>query len=169
MRYGGASRHAVRQVSSKVAELDLPVPFDLGAWAGLLERRDPRAILLVPVTIEPGNPSGLWARTAAADYIYYEQQTSPFHQAHIAAYLVAYAAALTWGRDQETKIREGRWTDRKTGKITVSEWIDRWLALQDVGVSTEQHGGVQARARAADLSFGRVRQQQPKDPTPLLG
>ena len=55
-----------------------------------LERRDPRAILLVPVTIEPGNPSGLWARTAAADYIYYEQQTSPFHQARIAAHMVAY-------------------------------------------------------------------------------
>ena len=54
-----------------------------------LERRDPRAIRLVPVTIGPGNPSGLWARTAAADYIYYEQQASPFHQAHIAAHLVA--------------------------------------------------------------------------------
>ena len=45
--------------------------------------------------------------------------------------------ALDWGRDQESKIREGRWTDRKTGKITVDEWTDRWLALQDVGVSTE--------------------------------
>ncbi len=90
MRYGRAARHAVRQISVKVGELDLPVPFDLGTRAGQLERRDPRAIRLVPVTIEPGNPSGLWARTAAADYIYYEQQTSPFHQAHIAAHLVAY-------------------------------------------------------------------------------
>ena len=46
------------------------------------------------------------------------------------------AAALTWGRDQEAKIHEGRWTDRKTGKTTVNEWTDRWLALQDVGAST---------------------------------
>src|SRR6266487_3147731 len=47
-------------------------------------------------------------------------------------------SALDWGRDQEAKIREGRWTDRKTGKITVEEWIDRWLTLQDVAASTEQ-------------------------------
>ena len=42
-------------------------------------------------------------------------------------------AALDWGRDQEARIREGRWTDPDAGKITVSEWIDRWLAMQDVG------------------------------------
>jgi integrase len=46
-------------------------------------------------------------------------------------------AALIWGRDQEARIREGRWTDPSAGKITVSEWIDRWLAIQDVGVSTQ--------------------------------
>ncbi len=46
------------------------------------------------------------------------------------------AAALAWGRDQEAWIREGRWTDPDAGKITVSEWIDRWLAMQDVGIST---------------------------------
>ncbi len=47
------------------------------------------------------------------------------------------AAALAWGRDQETKIREGRWTDRKAGEISVDDWIDQWLPLQDVGISTE--------------------------------
>jgi integrase len=46
------------------------------------------------------------------------------------------AAALAWGRDQEARIREGRWTDPDAGKITVSEWIERWLAMQDVGIST---------------------------------
>ena len=46
------------------------------------------------------------------------------------------AAALTWGRDQEARIREGRWTDPNAGKLTVGEWIDRWLAMQDVGIST---------------------------------
>ena len=46
------------------------------------------------------------------------------------------AAALAWGRDQEARIREGRWTDPDAGKTTVSEWIDRWLAMQDVGIST---------------------------------
>jgi integrase len=49
------------------------------------------------------------------------------------------AAALARGRDQEARIREGRWTDPNAGNITVSEWIDRWLAMQDVGVSTENN------------------------------
>jgi integrase len=49
------------------------------------------------------------------------------------------AAALAWGRDQEARIREGRWTDPNAGKTTVSEWIDRWLAIQDVGISTQDH------------------------------
>jgi hypothetical protein len=46
------------------------------------------------------------------------------------------AAALAWGRDQEAKIREGRWTGPNAGKVTVGEWIERWLAVQDVGIST---------------------------------
>ena len=49
------------------------------------------------------------------------------------------AAALAWGRDQEARIREGRWTDPNAGKTTVGEWIDRWLAIQDVGISTQDN------------------------------
>ena len=45
-------------------------------------------------------------------------------------------AALAWGRDQEAKVRAGTWTDPAAGEITVSEWIDRWKAMQDVGLST---------------------------------
>jgi hypothetical protein len=45
-------------------------------------------------------------------------------------------AALAWGRDQEAKVRAGTWTDPAAGQITVSEWINRWKAMQDVGLST---------------------------------
>ncbi len=45
-------------------------------------------------------------------------------------------AALGWGRDQEAKVRAGTWTDPGAGEITVSEWIDRWKAMHDVGPST---------------------------------
>src|SRR5260370_7227077 len=31
----------------------------------------------------PDAPSGTWLQTADADYLCYEEQTSPFHQAHI--------------------------------------------------------------------------------------
>ncbi|MGH3272904.1 MAG: tyrosine-type recombinase/integrase [Streptosporangiaceae bacterium] len=48
-------------------------------------------------------------------------------------------AALTWGRDQEGDIRQGRWTDAAAGKATVAEWIHRWASLQDVALSTEMN------------------------------
>jgi hypothetical protein len=55
------------------------------------------------------------------------------------------AAALTWGRDQEARIREGRWTDPDAGNTTVGEWIDRWLPLQDVSLSTQDSRGYMLR------------------------
>ena len=48
-------------------------------------------------------------------------------------------ATLAWGRDQEAKVRTGTWTDPTAGDITVSEWIDRWKAIQDVGLSTMEN------------------------------
>jgi hypothetical protein len=48
-----------------------------------LQRYSARAIELRPVVTDSGAPPGFWLRTAAADYLYYESQTSPFHQAHI--------------------------------------------------------------------------------------
>lgn len=50
--------------------------------------------------------------------------------------MAARSAGLSWGRDEEARIREGRWTDPKDSQITVSEWIIRWQRLQDVGPST---------------------------------
>ena len=38
--------------------------------------------------------------------------------------------------DTLARIREGRWTDPNAGRTTVGEWIDRWLRMQDMGVST---------------------------------
>ena len=48
-----------------------------------LQRYCARAIEFWPVVTDSGTPPGLWLRTADADYLYYESQTSPFHQAHI--------------------------------------------------------------------------------------
>jgi hypothetical protein len=37
------------------------------------------------------------------------------------------------------------WTDPGAGAITISEWIDRWQAMQDVGPSTEANRKYQIR------------------------
>jgi hypothetical protein len=44
---------------------------------------------------------------------------------------------LTWGRDQEADIRQGRWTDSTASRVTTADWIDRWTTMQDVALSTE--------------------------------
>ncbi len=63
-------------------------------------------IRLVPAALEPTGQAGLFARTAAADYIYYERHSSPFHQAHIVASL---AAHIVMGGDGEVYRSTSAW------------------------------------------------------------
>jgi hypothetical protein len=73
-----------------VRELDIPVPFDVGQFAARLERQRRRPIRLIPFTSAPGMPCGLWVSTAEADYVYYEQGTTPFHISCIALHEIAH-------------------------------------------------------------------------------
>jgi hypothetical protein len=68
---------------SMIRELAIPAPFELSAFGACIERRTRRVAELVPTVMEAGAPSGAWLRTARADYLFYEERTSPFHQAHI--------------------------------------------------------------------------------------
>ena len=45
---------------------------------------------MISTAMPPGAPSGVWIRTGSTDYLYYEEQTSAFHQAHIVASLAAH-------------------------------------------------------------------------------
>ena len=56
-------------------------------------------------------------------------------------------AALGWGRDQEARVRADTWTDPGASEITVSEWIDRWKTMQDVGPSTNANRDCDQHAR----------------------
>ena len=64
------------------------VPLSERFWS-VVRTQSQRAIELGPVDTEPGAPSGTWCRTARTDYLFYERQTSSFHQAHILMHLVA--------------------------------------------------------------------------------
>jgi Family of unknown function (DUF6545) len=75
-------------MADPVAGLADAVPVGEKFWRHV-RRESHRAIELVPVDTEPGGPSGMWCRTAETDYLYYERQTSPFHQAHILRHLAA--------------------------------------------------------------------------------
>jgi Family of unknown function (DUF6545) len=55
----------------------------------MVRRESGRAVEVEPRDLPPGAPSGVWCRTAGTDYLFYEAQTSPFHQLHIQLCLAA--------------------------------------------------------------------------------
>lgn len=81
----GNGRHA-----AIARELDIPAPFDLTEFTARLERQRNRPIRLRPFAFAPGMPTGLWIGTAEADYVYYEQDTTPFHATLIALHEIAH-------------------------------------------------------------------------------
>lgn len=73
-----------------VRDLDIPSPFSIREFAARLERQRNRPIRLRPFSFTPGGPCGLWIGTAEADYVYYEQGTTPFHRSVIALHELAH-------------------------------------------------------------------------------
>jgi len=82
---GRKGRHA-----AIVRDLDIPRPFGLAEFVARLERQRSRPILLRPFSPGPGMPCGLWIGTTEADYIYYENGTTPFHRTLIALHEIAH-------------------------------------------------------------------------------
>jgi hypothetical protein len=68
---------------ARVAELDLPRPFDLAEFADRVGRDRGRPLLRIAHALPVDGPRGLCLSTRDADYIVYEQATSPLHQEHI--------------------------------------------------------------------------------------
>ena len=73
-----------------VRELDIPRPFGLAEFAARLERQRNRPIRLRPFSSGQGLPCGLWIATSDADYIFAEQDTTPFHASVIALHEIAH-------------------------------------------------------------------------------
>ena len=74
----------------RLADLDIPHPFDLVTFcAGLSERRG-RRIVLLPTEMTADSPSGLWIRGDRHDYIVFERTTTPLHQTHIALHEIGH-------------------------------------------------------------------------------
>lgn len=76
-------RQLRRICAAKVAALEIPSPFDVHEFCRSVQRARGRMIRLIPRALPTGAPSGLCVSTNAGDYIFYESQTSAFHQEHI--------------------------------------------------------------------------------------
>ena len=85
-----------RRCEERLREIELPAPFSATSFCeSLAERRD-RPILLLPITAREG-PFGLWAATRDTDYIFYESETSHWHQEHI---ILHEACHLLWDHER---------------------------------------------------------------------
>jgi hypothetical protein len=90
MRYHHKPHGAGQRCADMIRDLAIPVPFDLREFRACLERHTHRTVELVPAIMVPGAPPGIFFRTTGADYLYYEQQTTSYHQAHIVLSLAAH-------------------------------------------------------------------------------
>ena len=85
-----------RRCQERLREIELPMPFDASSFCETLAARRGRPILLLPVPAKEG-PFGLWIATAEADYIFFERDTSRWHQEHIILHEVCH---LLWDHDR---------------------------------------------------------------------
>ena len=95
---------ARKECEDLVAALDVPEPFDLGALCHRIGQASGRPIVLLPTAMIFGNLCGLWLALAQADYVFYEQRTTPLHQLHIVFHelghiLRGHSASRTLGED----------------------------------------------------------------------
>jgi hypothetical protein len=72
-----------RECEALVETLDLPDPFDLAETCTRLGEQLGRPMVLMSHAMVTGGLCGTWMRTANADYVFYEQDTSALHQQHI--------------------------------------------------------------------------------------
>jgi hypothetical protein len=75
-----------RYCRSVAQDISIPRPFSIQALCRELAAKNGRRIYLHPFPPELGGedmPCGVWVATAVADHIFFEQNTSQYHQNHI--------------------------------------------------------------------------------------
>lgn len=73
-------------------QIPIPDPFDVRQLCHDLAIQRGKAIELVPLSLS-GGPSGMWLSTDAADYVFYERDTSNLHQSHIILHEIGHIVA----------------------------------------------------------------------------
>jgi hypothetical protein len=71
-----------RRCEARLRKLELPDPFDLPALCAAIGAKRRRPIHPIAVAGKMG-ACGLWVSEKDADYVFYEEETSPLHRLHI--------------------------------------------------------------------------------------
>jgi hypothetical protein len=75
-----------KRCTQVVRRLQLPDPFSVSALCDSISAQRGRTLYLHPLDKPEGvldMPCGMWVATDVADHVFFEQQTSTFHQEHI--------------------------------------------------------------------------------------
>src|SRR5690242_16850494 len=78
-----------RRCEARLHDLPVPVPFDLDRFAASLAERRGRPLFLRPVAAG-FTPHGFWLATATADYVFFDEETSPLHRTQIILHELAH-------------------------------------------------------------------------------
>ncbi|MFI5606233.1 hypothetical protein [Amycolatopsis sp. NPDC051903] len=76
-------RELRRRCRRLLTDLDISPPLDVGLLCERLGESRGRPIRLMPYPLEVPGPFGCWIATAAADYLFFQQETTKAHQDHI--------------------------------------------------------------------------------------
>lgn len=126
-------RQLRRYCAAKVQALDLPSPFDVREFCKSVERARGRTIQLISRELPSGSPSGLCVSTKTSDYIFYEAQTSTFHQEHIIlhelGHLICEHHALSISREEVSQLLlpdlDPRMIQRVMGRTCYPMWAEQ--------------------------------------------
>ena len=82
LRHAALLRAGKTGADSLLRDIAIPQPFDIADFCGAVAKRRGRPIRLCPAIMH-GRPFGLWIPLQSEDQIWYEQETSAWHQQHI--------------------------------------------------------------------------------------
>lgn len=86
-----------RACGDLLREIRLPTRFDIESLCDQLSERRGIPLRLIPMSLDPSTPSGLWVSIPTADLIVYESSASRPHQEHIIAHELGH---MIWQHDQ---------------------------------------------------------------------
>ena len=73
-----------RRCERRLKDIPVPNPFDLDVFSAALAAHRGRPLTLQPMPgLSAGAPCGLWISVPAADYVFYDPETSRLHAEHI--------------------------------------------------------------------------------------
>ena len=142
----------------RLAELDLPRPFDAETLCARIADRRGRPITLLALALPPGAPRGLWISTEHRDFIVYERATSPLHQEHIILHELAH---LLCGHTGGPELRDEH--ARRLFPTLDPDLITRFLGRSGYTSEEEQEAEILASMILREAGRHR-RSRRPADP-----